>query len=159
MSRDLGVQVGRYDEGLSVGHISAGALSLNPETGMAVGRRKRGAQSGQTIGPNGEVNDNFLNMMGSDGGVAVDNLHSHEMLHHMPDGSTQSVSRVRPPSSLPSQRFSGASTILRFRRNSSTRSSYRTQEVRSHYVKPCQMIRLLVHSLGNSLRHPVPCTS
>tara|TARA_Y100001951_G_scaffold33810_1_gene26675 strand:- start:19863 stop:22064 length:2202 start_codon:yes stop_codon:yes gene_type:complete len=97
MSRDLGIQVGRYDEGLSVGHISAGALSLNPETGMAVGRRKRGAQSGQVIGPNGEVSDNFLNTMGSDGGVAVDNLHSHEMLHHMPDGLYGVGKGGRPP--------------------------------------------------------------
>ena len=96
MSRDLGVQVGRYDEGLSVGHISAGALSLNPETGMAIGRRKRGAQSGQVIGPNGEVSDNFLNTMGSDGGVAVDNLHSHEMMHLLPDGIYSTGRTGRP---------------------------------------------------------------
>ena len=31
------------------------------------------------------MNDTFFNRLGADAGVAVDNLHSHEMIHHMPD--------------------------------------------------------------------------
>ena len=85
MMTDAGVTPRRYDEGINVGHISVKDLSFNPATGMPVGGRKRGAQSGETIGPNGELNDTFLNRLGADAGVAVDNLHSHEMIHHMPD--------------------------------------------------------------------------
>ena len=86
MMTDAGVTLKRNDEGINVGHISVADLSFNPATGMPVGSRKRGAQSGETIGPRGELSDNFLNNMGADAGVAVDNLHSHEMMHLLPDG-------------------------------------------------------------------------
>jgi len=86
MMTEAGVTPRRYDEGINIGHISVGDLSFNPATGRPVGGRKRGERAGETIGPNGELSDNFLNRLGVDAGVAVDNLHSHEMIQHMPDG-------------------------------------------------------------------------
>ncbi len=83
MMTDAGVTPRRYDEGISVGHISVDDLSFNPATGKPVGSRKR---VNEKIGPNGELNDTFLNRMGIDGDIAVDNLHSHEMMHLLPDG-------------------------------------------------------------------------
>ena len=94
MMTDAGVTPRRYDEGISVGHISVDDLSFNPATGMPVGSRKR---VNEKIGPNGELNDTFLNRMGIDAGIAVDNLHSHEMIQHMPDGLYGVGKGGRPP--------------------------------------------------------------
>jgi hypothetical protein len=42
MMTDAGVTPRRYDEGISVGHISVDDLSFNPATGMPVGSREEG---------------------------------------------------------------------------------------------------------------------
>ena len=81
----VGIDLNRYDEGITHGYISVDDLAINPQTGMPVGRRKRGSQSGETLTPQGHVNDKFLNDMGVTGGVKVPDVYSHEMIHHMPD--------------------------------------------------------------------------
>ena len=80
-----GLQLGKYDEGLTHHYIGVDDLSVNPETGVPVGSRKIGG-AGKQLGPSGEMSDEWMKRMNvNQPDMAVGEVHPWQVLHHLPD--------------------------------------------------------------------------
>lgn len=80
-----GIQLGKYEEGITHHNISVDDLAINSQTGQAIASRKKGVM-GQKLGSGGEMADSWLQRMGQEKmGQSVGDIHSWEMMHHLPD--------------------------------------------------------------------------
>lgn len=80
-----GIQLGKYEEGITHHNISVDDLAINSSNGKPVAGRKKGIL-GDQLGPEGQLSDKFLQRMGQEKlGQTVGDVHSWEMMRHLPD--------------------------------------------------------------------------